>query len=326
MNSPTSWSWTFSGGTPASSTLQNPTGITYSAAGTYDVTLYVSNGFGNDTEVKTAYITVVDPGSPPVADFTANVTTITAGGSVDFTDLSLNIPTGWSWTFTGGIPASSALPNPTGIVYDTPGTYDVSLTVTNVNGSDNETKTAYITVNPVTSAPVVDFVADTTTVTEGEYVNFSDLSTNQPTSWLWAFENGVPSSSTLQNPTNIQYNTQGSYYVTLIATNAFGSGYLSKTQYITVLPASGTGDITSSNSLNIYPNPASDVLNIVAENVSGGYLKLNNILGQTLRIAVLPTVKGKTKISWDVASLPNGIYCLELETPAGKYTRKVIIF
>jgi Zn-dependent metalloprotease/plastocyanin len=56
-NSPTSWAWTFEGGTPATSTAQNPT-VTYSAAGTYDVTLVATNAQGSDTEAKIDYITV----------------------------------------------------------------------------------------------------------------------------------------------------------------------------------------------------------------------------------------------------------------------------
>lgn len=55
---PTSWSWTFNGGTPATSALQNPV-VTYSAPGTYEVILTASNGYGTGTtETKTAYITV----------------------------------------------------------------------------------------------------------------------------------------------------------------------------------------------------------------------------------------------------------------------------
>jgi PKD repeat protein len=55
--SPTSWSWSFPGGTPSSSTIQNPT-ITYNTPGTYSVTLVSTNACGFDDEVKTNYITV----------------------------------------------------------------------------------------------------------------------------------------------------------------------------------------------------------------------------------------------------------------------------
>ncbi len=85
--------------------------------------------------------------NPPIADFSANFTAISAGGSVVFTNLSTYNPTSWSWTFTGGTPASFNGQNPPSITYNTPGTYNVSLTVTNANGTDTETKTGYIVVS-----------------------------------------------------------------------------------------------------------------------------------------------------------------------------------
>lgn len=59
---PTSYNWSFEGGTPATSTLQNPLNVTYASAGTYDVTLTVSNAFGTDTQVCANCVTVyADP-------------------------------------------------------------------------------------------------------------------------------------------------------------------------------------------------------------------------------------------------------------------------
>jgi PKD repeat protein len=81
----------------------------------------------------------------PVADFEGTPTTLTVGNSVDFTDLSLNNPISWNWTFTGGTPGTSTEQNPT-VTYNTEGTYAVSLTATNGEGSDTETKLDYITV------------------------------------------------------------------------------------------------------------------------------------------------------------------------------------
>lgn len=53
----TSYSWTFPGGTPSSSTSSSPT-VTYNSAGVYSVTLTVSNSLGNNTLTKTNYINV----------------------------------------------------------------------------------------------------------------------------------------------------------------------------------------------------------------------------------------------------------------------------
>lgn len=153
-NDPTSWEWTFEGGTPGTSTEQNPSGIAYNTAGTFDVTLTASNAYGSDTEVKEDYITVqVIP--PPQADFTADVTTIYVGESVTFTDQSTGNPTSWEWTFEGGTPGSSGQQNPDPVTYNSPGTFDVTLTVSNANGSTTELKSDYISVLQITDYDLV---------------------------------------------------------------------------------------------------------------------------------------------------------------------------
>ena len=91
----------------------------------------------------------------PTADFTSNVTSIAATGSVNFTDLSTVDPLGppitaWAWSFDGGTPATSALQNPT-IQYNTVGQYQVALEVTNADGSNTKTVPNYMT---VTAAPI----------------------------------------------------------------------------------------------------------------------------------------------------------------------------
>lgn len=83
------------------------------------------------------------------AEFSADATTICAGGSVTFTDESLNAPTEWSWNFEGGSPASSNDQNPI-ITYNTPGTYNVTLVAGTGGNTDTETKFDYITVLPNT--------------------------------------------------------------------------------------------------------------------------------------------------------------------------------
>jgi PKD repeat protein len=89
---------------------------------------------------------------PPVADFTADKTSVYEGETVSFTDLSTNGPTSWAWTFAGGTPGTSPAQNPT-VTYNTAGTYDVTLIATNANGSDTETKPGYITVSVAPQLP-----------------------------------------------------------------------------------------------------------------------------------------------------------------------------
>lgn len=80
------------------------------------------------------------------AIFTGSPTTVSAGGSVTFTDQSTGSPTSWNWTFPGGNPSSFSGQNPPPIVYSTPGTYNVTLTVSDGSGTDTQTNTNYIVV------------------------------------------------------------------------------------------------------------------------------------------------------------------------------------
>lgn len=66
----------------------------------------------------------------------------------------------------------------------------------------------------------------------GQNISFQDLSTNLPTTWEWIFPGANTINSTLQNPTNINYSNIGSYDVTLISTNSFGSDTLTLIDYI----------------------------------------------------------------------------------------------
>jgi secreted PhoX family phosphatase len=71
-NNPTSYTWSFNGGSPANSTATNPV-VTYNTAGQFAVTLTANNPYGNDTETKTAYITVNAPtgGCEKISCFTS---------------------------------------------------------------------------------------------------------------------------------------------------------------------------------------------------------------------------------------------------------------
>jgi len=243
-NSPTSWAWTFPGGTPGTSTLQNPT-VIYSSAGVYSVTLKATNASGDGTLTKTGYITVTAPQLPlPVAGFTADKTSVTTGDQVRFTDSTTNNPTAWLWTITGAAQISSSLQNPA-ISFSAAGVYSVTLKATNASGDGTLTKTNYITVsNPLPPVPVSEFTADKTSIDEGQAVNFVDLSTNNPVSWSWSIPGGNPSSSTLKNP-SVTYKTAGKYNVTLVVTNAGGNSTKIKTEYVIV---NASTPVTYSNS------------------------------------------------------------------------------
>lgn len=100
--------------------------------------------------------------------------------------------------------------------------------------SFNLNNAAVIRIMPPGGQPVANFSASTTTPAVGGSVNFTDASTNSPTSYSWVFDGGSPSTSTSPNPTNITYSTAGLYQVSLTVSNASGSDTKIRTEYINV--------------------------------------------------------------------------------------------
>ena len=143
-NIPTSWSWAYRNSTVGwTQFASSPNPAFIFAAGTYDINLTATNDVGSDEEIKTGFITVSEEVSAPVADFTATPTNGTAPLSVAFTDQSTNTSGTGNWTFGDGDVTNATDRNPVH-TYIAPGTYDVSLNVTNVYGFSNVTKSGYI--------------------------------------------------------------------------------------------------------------------------------------------------------------------------------------
>ena len=205
------WNWNFGNGQTA--TGFNPPPQVYDPAGTYTVTLTVTDARGCQ---DTAYTTVQAlPG--PTSAFIANQTTGCAPQLIHFTDQSSGpyASAAWLWNFGDGATSTQANPSHT---YTSNGVYTVSLIVWDVNGcSDTLVRTNYINLNP----PTANFTLDDGAGCTGHSVQFTDLSTADTTvvGWLWNFGDGT--TSTLQHPSHT-YATAGTYTVTLTVTDALG--------------------------------------------------------------------------------------------------------
>tara|TARA_B100000508_G_scaffold141091_1_gene146315 strand:+ start:44220 stop:46166 length:1947 start_codon:yes stop_codon:yes gene_type:complete len=240
-NGITSWSWTFNGASTASSTDQNPTNICYPTAGTYDIILEVTDADGTDQITQSVNVTTC--GGGPTAAFTPSSTNLCEGDCISFTDNSTgNGITSWNWTFNGASTASSTDQNPTNICFPTAGTYDVTLEVTDADGTNQTTQSITVTTcsgNPPTAA----FTIDTNLICAGDCISFTDQSTGDPDTWSWTFQGGTPNASSDQNPSNICFDTPGSYQITLTVTNDGGSDQTLTTIDVLDLPEiEGFGD------------------------------------------------------------------------------------
>jgi len=164
----------------------------------------------------------------PVADFTATPLTGCAPLVVQFTSTSTGNPTSYQWNLGNGV--NTVQQNPS-TAYTLPGTYTVTLTVTNSNGSNTKTVTSYITVVP---NPTVAFSAlDSSNCPPFpvQFTNLTNLNAPGAGTFSWSFGDGNVSTAT--NPANT-YVSPGQYNVTLIATNSAGCASSLSLPFITV--------------------------------------------------------------------------------------------
>ncbi len=190
---------------------------------------YAETATGNS--IWGTYWAFVKPSFIPVVDFEANEILIPTGEAIDFSDLSLGVPTNWEWSFEGGTPATSNMQNPEGILFDQEGSFDITLIASNSLGSDTLTKEDYISTSS-SILPEVDFTSDITAVCTGKEVKFTDLSEYSPINWEWQFD---PSSVTFINGTDeysqnpeVVFNEANLYSVTLTVWNLNGSSSVTK--------------------------------------------------------------------------------------------------
>jgi len=201
------YAWT-GPGIVGSSTNQS---VTIDQQGHYSCTLTT---FGQPPCTFTMDTVITGSPTGPMAYFTTPG--ICAGAPVTFTDHST--PTGgitsWNWTFTGATPATSTSQNPN-VTFATPGTYPVSLSIS--NGSCSGDTTMNVFVHPV---PLATFTASTP-VCAG--VNSNIVYTGgAPASatYNWNFAGGNVASGAGQGPFQVNWNSAGNPSVTLTVSDS----------------------------------------------------------------------------------------------------------
>jgi chitodextrinase/C1A family cysteine protease len=205
----------------------------------------------------------------PVADFDADVNESYTGVDIYYTDKSLRNPASWSWSFPGATPSTSTERNPR-VKYAAPGTYNVTLTVTNSAGTNTKTKTGIITIYQAT-APVANFTPAATTVPRGAKVLFTDNSTNRPTAWQWTFNGGSPGVSTERNG-SATFISNGTYPITLQVSNPYGSNSITKTITVVEPPSGGYCSAITTNTTSLHiTNVSLANLNHSSSYTAGGY-------------------------------------------------------
>jgi hypothetical protein len=225
---------------------------------------------------------------------------------LDFTDQSTNNPTAWLWTFAGGNPSTSTLQNPTQICYNSPGTYDVTLTVTNAFGSLTQTFPNYITVFATPPAPQIN---------QSGYTLYSSFAT----SYQWQYN-----SINIPGATNQSYTvTQSGYYSVVVWDSHGCSNYT--TVYILI---EGVDDVGGDADVFITPNPSDGSFTVELINgFAAGDISLRVItdLGQE----VFSLEENISTADWsrqiDLKNAAHGVYFLEIKSETAFVKKKLMI-
>jgi gliding motility-associated-like protein len=244
QGTPTNWTWDFGDGN--TSNQQNPTNI-YLIGGNYNVELIIGNGAGcSDTIVSPIIVSTV-----PVPGGLAD--TVCFGNVTTFTNTVVDVvPIGsYFWDFGDGNTSNAA--NPT-YIYQAPGTYNVTITATNINGCDS-TISFPIVVNAI---PVANYIVDT--VCLGSPTTFTDATTGAPNGWTWDFGDGTGG---ITGPIITHtYLTPGSFLTSLIVSGGSANCTDQTFQVVVVVD-----DVIAGISVNTLPICDGDNINFIDNSI-----------------------------------------------------------
>ncbi len=208
------WQWNFGDGT--TSNIPGPT-HTYALAGTFTVTLTVTNVATGCSHTRSQIVTVISE----KADFDVSDNAICKGETINFKAKNINGANiaVYNWNFGDGNGITSTI-DLVSHLYTTTGTYTVSLTITDITGcKDSLIKNLFVTVG----GPTAVFTANNTGLCLSNSINFNDSSygTSAIQKWIWNYGDGIIDTLT-SPPFSHTYANAGNYSVSLKVIDANG--------------------------------------------------------------------------------------------------------
>jgi PKD repeat protein len=209
-------------------------------------------------------------------------------------------------TFTGlGVFGSTFSPKVAG-----PGTHIITANYSNGNCSATATHT--ITVNP---SPVAAFNYNV----NGATVSFNNASQNA-TTYSWDFGDGQTSTSV--NPTHT-YQTNGSYTITLTASNAdCGESVFSAQLELSV----GIGSIEGVDMIQLYPNPTRGMITLAFNSLNNQSfeVRITDATGRLIEVDAMTNYIGQFNKQYDLSDKAKGVYFFTVTSERGSINFRVV--
>lgn len=328
----TGWTWTFPGGTPATSTDQNPT-VVYSTPGTYAVTLSATDGSVTDVETKTGFITVLPSGVniPYFEGFEGFSQT----SDLSWFTIVNSSPTtaAWSLTNTAGSSGTNSVKlsnfNQTGTNFDelVSGPIDLS-SITSATNVTMSFRYAYRKKASGNSEILKVFLTGDCGDSWQQRKTISGTSlSNQVATTTWTPQAGDWTTVHMTNVTS-QYWVENFSFKFRFDASGGNNVYLDD---INIYPGSPSNDIVLGvdeinnvvEKLNVFPNPAEEELNISfnADNAKTVYLVVTDVLGKQIQAEMIQAASGSNLVLIPTAKLASGMYLLQI----GDGTNKQVI-
>ncbi len=323
----TSWDWEFPGGTPATSTEQNPV-VTYNIPGMYGVTLIVGDGTSTSTSSMLEYVIVYN--DPEIPDTPIGDTELCQDNpNSSYTTNNASGATGWVWEM---IPANAGVMTVNGpgveINWDPEfaGSVEIEVACQNMCGTSSMSDPLEITVMPF-PATAGDIEGDDI-VCQEQVAIYTVPQIADADDYYWMID---PTSAGMmivsQNECTITWSDsfEGTALVNVYGTNDCGEGDVSPDFEVLVQNCTGIEMNKFSNGLAIYPNPGNGFFNIDINDPQLDSFTITVINSSGSSVYLEKFEDAQTSIMLDLTFLTDGVYYLKLES--GQYTemKKIII-
>jgi PKD repeat protein len=332
-NATSGWTWTFTGGTPSSSTSQNPS-ITYSTPGTYAVTLVATDGPSSDTETKTGYIHVV-----PVA---ANIPLLEGFESYStlngIEEWGVINPSGNGFelaTSTGLNSSKSArimnygqtagdidelVSSPVDLSNESQITLSFRYAHKRRNTSDDD-KLRVLVTNTCGDSWAIRKTLLLSTLSEVQGTTFTPAAESD---WTTVHVTNITASYFVDNfRYKFTFESGGGNNLFIDNINIYAGG--SSDEIVT--GTSGVSELESINGLSVYPNPTDKELTVdfnvhMAQEVM---VTIQDVSGKITQRNVINANEGSNLVLMNTQSLASGIYFLEVKTSGARQVLQFVV-
>jgi PKD repeat protein len=233
----------------------------------------------------------VGPAVAPIASFNSASTSVCINSTVLFNDLSTNQPTTWAWNFGDNTTSTDQSPSH---VYATPGTYTVTLTVTNAAGTNTSTLTNYITVNALPAVSITSSAVNNTVCINDGTIQLTLSPAN-------AVVTGVGVSGSSFDPTIAGLGVQ-----TLTATFTDANGCIGTNTLVLSVEDCASIDNLIYNGVKVLPNPNNGQFVVTGLEI-GQELKVYDMNG---KVVVAENIVSSTQMI-QLNHVSNGIFYLQ---------------